>query len=318
MNFYKHHLGDYAQATAHLTFVEDAAYSRLLRKYYAEEQPIPAELKAAQRLVGARTREEKDAVETVLEEFFELQDDGWHNKRADVEIAATRDAEAERDARKENEAERQRRHRERRKELFAALREHGEVPKYDTKTEVLETMLSRVTGGEVTRDQPVTGHDSSRVTGGTRHALATANQTPDTRRQTPDKSITPHTPHENPVGVGTPAGLAAAALNRAGCRITSHDPRLLEAIGEGVTADLLLEVRDQYPDKPAGYVVAAARRIHADAGTTTPTGATHAASPQRGRLGLADQARAQHQQRAADRRDHDDRTIDGEATRVEA
>jgi uncharacterized protein YdaU (DUF1376 family) len=87
VNFYKHHIGDYAQATSHLSFVEDAAYIRLLRKYYAEEQPIPADLKAAQRLVGARTKEEREAVQTVLEEFFTLESDGWHNKRADVEIA---------------------------------------------------------------------------------------------------------------------------------------------------------------------------------------------------------------------------------------
>ena len=47
MNYYEHHIGDYAQATAHLTFVEDAAYSRLIRKYYAEERPLPADLAAA-------------------------------------------------------------------------------------------------------------------------------------------------------------------------------------------------------------------------------------------------------------------------------
>lgn len=88
VNFYKHHLGDYAQATAHLTFIEDAAYSRLLRKYYADEKPLPVEIKACQRLVGARTEEEKEAVEIVLNEFFELQEDGWHNKRCDKEIAA--------------------------------------------------------------------------------------------------------------------------------------------------------------------------------------------------------------------------------------
>ena len=86
INFYKHHLGDYAQATGHLTFVEDAAYSLLLRKYYADERPIPAEIKFAQRLVGARTREEKNAVQTVLEEFFILESDGWHNKRCDAEL----------------------------------------------------------------------------------------------------------------------------------------------------------------------------------------------------------------------------------------
>lgn len=87
MNYYEHHLGDYAQATAHLSFVEDSAYGRLLRKYYADEKPLPAELRAVQRLVGARTEEEREAVQVVLEEFFILESDGWHNKRADAEIA---------------------------------------------------------------------------------------------------------------------------------------------------------------------------------------------------------------------------------------
>ena len=90
MNYYEHHIGDYAQATAHLSFIEDAAYSRLIRKYYAEEKPIPADLKAVQRLVGARTKEERHAVSDILDEFFELEDDGWHNKRCDDEIARYR------------------------------------------------------------------------------------------------------------------------------------------------------------------------------------------------------------------------------------
>jgi uncharacterized protein YdaU (DUF1376 family) len=91
MNYYEHHIGDYAQATAHLTFVEDAAYSRLIRKYYAEEKPLPADLSTVQRLVGARTKEEKSAVDSVLKEFFFLEDDGWHNKRADLEILRYRE-----------------------------------------------------------------------------------------------------------------------------------------------------------------------------------------------------------------------------------
>ena len=80
MNYYEHHIGDYAEATAHLSFVEDAAYSRMIRKYYATEKPLPADIKAVQRLVGARTKEEREAVDTVLHEFFELQDDGWHQR----------------------------------------------------------------------------------------------------------------------------------------------------------------------------------------------------------------------------------------------
>lgn len=86
MNHYPHHIGDYAEATAHLSFIEDTAYSRLIRKYYATEKPLPADVKAVQRLVGARTKEERDAVQTILSEFFTLQDDGWHQPRCDAEL----------------------------------------------------------------------------------------------------------------------------------------------------------------------------------------------------------------------------------------
>lgn len=91
MNYYSHHLGDYAEATSHLTFVEDAAYSRLLRKYYAHEKPLIGDVQAVQRLCGARTKEEKQAVETVLAEFFVFTDNCWHHKRCDEEIARFRD-----------------------------------------------------------------------------------------------------------------------------------------------------------------------------------------------------------------------------------
>lgn len=87
MNYYEHHLGDYAEATAHLSFIEDAAYSRLMRKVYATEAPLPSDIKSVQRLVGARTKEEREAVAVVLEEFFVLEADGWHNERCDIEIA---------------------------------------------------------------------------------------------------------------------------------------------------------------------------------------------------------------------------------------
>jgi len=87
MNYYEHHLGDYAQATAHLSMLEDAAYSRMLRWYYAEERPLPADIKQVCRIVRASSPAEREAVEVVLREFFELQADGYHQRRADAEIA---------------------------------------------------------------------------------------------------------------------------------------------------------------------------------------------------------------------------------------
>ena len=91
MNYYEHHIGDYAEATAHLTFIEDATYSRLIRKYYATEKPLPIEIKLVQRLINARSKEEKNAVVSILNEFFTLTDQGWTQDRCDHEITRFKD-----------------------------------------------------------------------------------------------------------------------------------------------------------------------------------------------------------------------------------
>lgn len=88
MNYYKHHIGDYDAATSHLTWLEDAAYRRLLCLYYRKEQPIPEDLGAACRLVRAVSKMERDAVENVLREFFHQGPDGWRHDRCDGEIEA--------------------------------------------------------------------------------------------------------------------------------------------------------------------------------------------------------------------------------------
>src|SRR5690606_40576702 len=67
-----------------------------------------SDLAATQRLAGARTPEEKEAVEIVLGEFFELQEDGWHNRRADEEIEEYQSKQEGKKAEKEAEAERKR------------------------------------------------------------------------------------------------------------------------------------------------------------------------------------------------------------------
>lgn len=40
MNHYPHHIGDFNNATRHLTFVERALYRELLDLYYDTEQPL--------------------------------------------------------------------------------------------------------------------------------------------------------------------------------------------------------------------------------------------------------------------------------------
>lgn len=84
MNYYERHLGDYSKDTAHLTMIEHGAYGLLLDRYYGTEAGIPAD--QVHRIARARTKEEKQAVDVVLAEFFQLIDGLWINKRAEEEI----------------------------------------------------------------------------------------------------------------------------------------------------------------------------------------------------------------------------------------
>ena len=73
--------------TAHLSMLEDACLGRMLRWYYANEKPLPADIHQVYRLVRCAAQKEREAVDTVLQEFFVLREDGYHQKRADAEIA---------------------------------------------------------------------------------------------------------------------------------------------------------------------------------------------------------------------------------------
>lgn len=87
MNHYRHHLGDYAKDTAHLSLLEHGVYGQLMRRYYATETPLPADVAEVCRSIGARSAPERAAVRNVLKDFFDLKDDGYHQKRIDQEIA---------------------------------------------------------------------------------------------------------------------------------------------------------------------------------------------------------------------------------------
>jgi uncharacterized protein YdaU (DUF1376 family) len=83
MIWYKFHIGDYITHTKHISDAEDLAYRRLLDLYYMSERPIALDVKSVARKIGMEIEE----TESVLVEFFDKQDDGYHNNRADVEIA---------------------------------------------------------------------------------------------------------------------------------------------------------------------------------------------------------------------------------------
>lgn len=156
MNYYEHHIGDYASSTRHLTMLEHGAYRLLLDLYYGTEKPIPVDPRKIFRLVVAASKAEQAAVKTILEEFFELRDDGWHNKRCDMEIMAFVDAIPSRDLKSKNSKERVQRHREERASLFRTLRLEGVAADWNESITSLRDKASRVTKTETPSVTPVT------------------------------------------------------------------------------------------------------------------------------------------------------------------
>lgn len=293
MNFYKHHIGDYAAATSHLSILEDGVFSRLLRVYYRDERPLPADVKAVQRLVGARSRDERAAVEVVLSEFFSLEADGWRNKRADEEIAESQGVRAEAEARRRNETERKRIYRERRSALFAKLREYGVVPAFDTSTDALESLLEQ----HVSR-----GTDTGRPADGDADGTATHSPYPISKSKSITTAGHDSSPGDEPALEPTDRGRACRLMRQAGCplqQLNPSHPDLLAALAEGVTPEALADtVREALActppkAKPFTWAIATARgRLEESRAKPSTAGAvTHApAGPKPGAQSLVDRA----------------------------
>lgn len=98
MNYYQRHIGDYLRDASHLSLLEHGVYTRLMDVYYSREEPIPDDQKY--RLVGARSDEERAAVDAVLSEFFALRDGAWVQSRceSELEIAAAKSEKARQSA----------------------------------------------------------------------------------------------------------------------------------------------------------------------------------------------------------------------------
>lgn len=87
VNHYPHHIGDYLKDTAHLSLLEHGCYRRMLDVYYSREKPF-SDAGEACKLIGARTAQERAAVNAVLSDYFSQEADGFHQKRCDEELKA--------------------------------------------------------------------------------------------------------------------------------------------------------------------------------------------------------------------------------------
>jgi len=82
MHYYQHNIGDYARDTGHLTVLEHGIYRLLLDWCYLNEKPITTE--QAIRVSRGNPKE----TQSVLSEFFLMENDGWIHKRVQKEVLA--------------------------------------------------------------------------------------------------------------------------------------------------------------------------------------------------------------------------------------
>jgi uncharacterized protein YdaU (DUF1376 family) len=92
MNFYKRYVGDIQRDTGHLSLSEFGAYDRLLDHYYATESALPSDIDACCRISRAMTKDERKAVISILNQYFNLTNRGYEQKRAEKEITEAQPA----------------------------------------------------------------------------------------------------------------------------------------------------------------------------------------------------------------------------------
>lgn len=77
---------DYIANTGHLSLQEHGAYLLLMAHYYMTGNPIPANAEQLHRICRCTTDAERHAVDSVLAQFFILQDGEHHHERIDDEL----------------------------------------------------------------------------------------------------------------------------------------------------------------------------------------------------------------------------------------
>lgn len=86
MHKYLHHIGDFMRDTAHLSPVEECFYRRAIDWYYVNEKPLPLDLDQVNRFLRAKTKTDRQAIESVLSDFFEKTASGFQHSRCEIEL----------------------------------------------------------------------------------------------------------------------------------------------------------------------------------------------------------------------------------------
>ena len=94
MHYYQFNISDYRKRTGHLTLLEHAIYRSLIDTYYLEELPLCGDVAKLMRTHSVRSKDEKEAFNAVIDEFFVLSDSGYHHEKCDQELTKIYDKSA--------------------------------------------------------------------------------------------------------------------------------------------------------------------------------------------------------------------------------
>ena len=89
MNYVQFHIGDWMSSTLLLSATERGVYMDLLCIYYSTERPLMRS--QCDRIARAYAKEERDALEYVLQEYFVEENGYFYHRRCEQEIEACRD-----------------------------------------------------------------------------------------------------------------------------------------------------------------------------------------------------------------------------------
>lgn len=84
--FYRFFTGDYLRDAGHLSLLEHGCYRRLIDLYMVTRQPLPFDMPRLYRLLHATSKEEQQAVQVVIEEFFHMDRGVLRHSRCDREL----------------------------------------------------------------------------------------------------------------------------------------------------------------------------------------------------------------------------------------
>ena len=88
MHYFSKNIGNYRRRAHALSLLEHGVYNQLIDEYYLTEQPLSKDIEEVCDEIGARSEDEKKAVEKILRKFFKLTAKGYRQEQCDEKITA--------------------------------------------------------------------------------------------------------------------------------------------------------------------------------------------------------------------------------------